>query len=462
MNPTLPDQHAARHASVADFTRVRGAAGFHRVGRDPRGRWWLIAPDDRPWFHRGVTSVHVRPPDAEPPPEAQRAAGPALPLDTPDRVIAWLRGLGFNALGAWTNEALFDRGMPYAVLIHTRRICPEATILDRGVKMIDVFDPRFHAAYETACRERAGALAGSRDLIGYFTDNEPGWGQAHREHVWGGNANVAPNEPTPLLLQACLALPPERPAHAAAWRFVLDRHGGSVGALAAAWGETFADPAEFGCRHAAGLVLDTPAYHADHEAFSAHFARAYFRFTADCLRRHDPNHLILGCRYGGNPGPVILAAQREAFASGWCDILSMNSYRADLARRVGAYADATGMPVLNGEFAWASDYFKWPRADGSDAGLALVEWVTRRGVAALEGGIAHPALVGYSWFKCRHNFIDADRPHYGLVNQAGVANRFNTARLAAINARAERLARGETAPAAVELGPIRAPETVGI
>ena len=38
---------------------MRGAAGFFRAGRDDAGRWWLIDPDDRPFFLRGVHGVHV-------------------------------------------------------------------------------------------------------------------------------------------------------------------------------------------------------------------------------------------------------------------------------------------------------------------------------------------------------------------------------------------------------------------
>jgi hypothetical protein len=439
-----------------DPATLRGKPGYHQVGQDRRGKWWFVGPDSRPWFHRGVTSVHLQNPAAEVPPE-QRQAGAPLQLSSPDHVIQWLRGLGINALGAWTQDPLFDRGMPFAVLIHTRRVSPELAIVEKGLKMIDVFDPRFPVAYEAACATRAGALARSRDLIGYFTDNEPGWAQAYREHVWGGTANVAPGVPSPTLLQICLAQPPERAAHGAAWRFVLERAGGSMGALAARWGIECCDVSAFRRLHDAGQVLDSAAYVEDHEAFSYRYATEYFRIVGETLRRHDPNHLVLGCRYGGNPGPVILRAQRQAFEAGWCDVLSMNSYRVDLAQRLETYARATGMPILNGEFAWASDYFRWPRADGQDEALSVNDRTRQRGTSALEAGIAHPSLVGYSWFKFRHNFTDPADPHYGLVNQADVANQFNCGMLTEINARAEALATGTEVPRSIDPGTIRNP-----
>jgi hypothetical protein len=445
---------------VIDESTLRGRAGFHRVGRDTRGRWWFVGPDNRPWFHRGIDSVGA-------PSRFDAGAGdtaPAIEENTPAGISRFVGELGFNAFGAWSSPQFAKFGWPVASLVHVRRVYPAGTIDRPGLKHIDVFDPQFPVAYEARFSELAREYRDNPNLLGWFCDNEPAWGQPRRDTVWGGNANVAQHECIPTLLQCFLTEPRVRPAHDASWEWICSRHGG-IRNVADRWGLDFADPVDFLRLHEAGLVLGGALYREDLDAFSRHYAMEYFRIVSEVIRRHDPNHLILGPRHGGHPGACILDAQREAFDLGWCDVLTMNCYRATFADVVDEFASATGMPILNGEFSWASDYFKWPHADGSDGDMLVHERTIRRGVSALESAIAHPSLVGYSWFKFQHNFEDPEGPHYGLVNLRNEANRFNARLLREIHARADGLARGRLEPRLVEVLPICSPselERVGI
>ncbi len=441
-------------SSIAlDESTLRGKEGFFRVGKDRSGRWWFVNPQGQCWFYKGIDSVGC--------PSAFKTAPAgeeqAVLRNDFQGIADYLATLGFNAFGSWSNVDFTTIGWPVCHLLHVRRVYSDGTLQKTGVKNIDVFDPCFAKAYDRACAESAALYRDRPEFIGWFCDNEPGWGQRYREHVWGGTANVSSKAMTPSLLQILLSESPDRHAQRAAWQWVSARYGGPR-PVAARWGLAFQDEAGFRRLNDEGLVLDHAEYNEDQDAFSLHYALEYFRIVSECIRRHDPNHLILGPRHGGNPGPVILAAQRQAFDNGWCDVLTMNCYRADFGKRVDAIASATGMPVLNGEFAWASDYFKWPFADRSDAELSMNERTLRRGVAALESAIAHPSLIGYSWFKWQHNFTDPDVPHYGLVNMYNVPNRFNALMLREINERANGLASGELQPRMIELRTICRPE----
>ncbi len=436
-----------------DESTLRGKEGFHRVGKDRTGRWWFINPAGRCWFYKGVDSVGCPSAFTDTPAGEQ----PAVAQNNFQGIADYLATLGINAFGSWSNPDFTTIGRPVCFLLHVRRVYSAGAIQKPGVKHIDIFDPRFVRAYDQACADAAELYRDRPEFVGWFCDNEPGWGQNYREHVWGGTANVSEKAKVPTLLQALLTEPPDRPAHRAAWQWVSAKHGG-LSQVAARWGLAFSDEAGFRRLNDDGLVLEHAAYNEDQDAFSLHYALEYFRIVADCIRRHDPNHLILGPRYGSNPGPVILAAQRQAFENGWCDVSTMNCYRADFGQRVEAMAAATGMPILNGEFAWASDYFKWPFADGSDAELSVNERTARRGISALESAIAHPSLIGYSWFKWQHKFTDAEAPHYGLVNVSNVPNRFNARLLREINERADALACGELQPRTIELHTICKPE----
>ena len=60
--------------------------------------------------------------------------------------------------------------------------------------------------------------------------------------------------------------------------------------------------------------------------------------------------------------------------------------------------------------------------------------------------MTHPALIGYTWYKFCWNPVAPDQPGYGLIDQNGVENTFTSPLLREVNARLERIARGEIAP----------------
>lgn len=76
-------------------------------------------------------------------------------------------------------------------------------------------------------------------------------------------------------------------------------------------------------------------------------ARAYYRVATEAIRRHDPNHLILGDRYGtraGAPDPVLDAMAEHV------DVLSVQTFpgrAVDSAMTtISRWHDRTGLPVL--------------------------------------------------------------------------------------------------------------------
>jgi hypothetical protein len=424
---------AALDSVKIEPSTIAGKEGFWRVGKSSAGRWWLLRPDGKPFLYRSVVSVGP----VDPP--ADDEAAPKLGKDL-DRAKYWmdrLGAMGFNGFGEWTVPQMYDRGWPYTVLIHVRKATGNKwTVMPP--KHIDVFDAEWRAAYDARCKEICTPLRDRKDLLGYFVDNEASWAQARKDHVWGQGGDTADRNvlgAEPLLLQYFLSLEPKRGGHKAAWEFVLGRHGGSIAQVAKDWGAAFDSAGKFIELHGKGLVLDSKAFGADQDAFTTHFVREYFRFTAETIRKYDGNHLLLGCRHGAPPGDVVLRAYDRRHV----DVLSFNNYRPNFRQRADEY-DPANMPMLNGEFAWYSGH--WPTKDLTQDVLSAYR---RRATAALENAFTHPGLVGYSWFKFAHTFTDPDLPHEGLFNGKRI-NRFNVELLTRINPRLEGIALGQIEP----------------
>jgi agarase len=372
---------------------LRKRAGHFRTGQSATGAWWLIDPDDQPFFLRAVNEV---------PPPADGERDPVL------RLRAW----GFNALGAGASPILFDEGLPFVATVD---FCAAgACIRHGGARLPDVFDPQWPQAAMARAAETCPPLANRRELIGWVADDGLGWAQP----TGGGQ---------PALLQICLSLEPSFAAFHAAWEFVLALHGGRLETLARAWGQ----PAianrgvvrEF-TRSEQGFT--SRGYLRDDAQWTQEFARRYFATTAAAIRAHDPNHLVLGARATGPAGAAALAAGAEtAIDVTW-------SAFDDLATR-------PAKPVIVGDFSWANPKFSSPPRTRPARGLTSVERMLRRGRAAWKRLAVQPGVVGYAWR--RWSDAAGEQPPFagGLVHVNGADAREHTELLADLNARAHDL-----------------------
>ena len=445
---------AGRSASAApappgwDSTTLAGVPGFFRVGKGPGGAWWFADPDNKPFFFRGVTSVSndgwatQRPDGTSYVTVIHKKYGSddAFREATLRRLSAW----GFNALGGFTGDLFWDKGYPYTMLLDFNKI--ENTPHIEGAFLPDVFDPTWEAAIDGRAKERCAPYRNSRLMVGYFTDNEMGWSQLRQGPtplVFDPSQQVLREKGNPSLLQLCLALPPDRAAHKASWRWLLTRYD-SLDKIAASWGVTGLDSAgRVAAWTADKRAILSAGYLSDDEAWSQFFAEQYFRKTAETIRRYDTNHLILGCRFGGEPGPAILAAHRRP----WVDVLSANNYRDTMYERVDGYYKATGQAVLIGEFAWVTGYFlDKPLPNEPVGGLSPIERMMVRGPQVLERAFTHPALAGYAWYRWVDKADFKPPISYGLVSVTDEPNATHLGMLRAAHARADALHAGVAAP----------------
>ena len=404
---------------------VRGAPGFFRAAQDAAGRWWLLDPDNQPFFCRAVHHVHASTANGEVRPPAPDAA---------TRLRRW----GFNAVGAGGDGAGREDGLAFLASVD---FCRAGKLIQApGTRLPDVFDADWSRQAIERAVEVCTSLTSERRLIGWLTDDLPGWAQPdHSTVLRHGAAHTHPSAEfkaaRPTLLQICLSLEPGFAAYHAAWEFVLALHGGKLESVARAWGTPLVNKEVVRECTRTEQGFASRAYLRDHARWSREFARRYFSTTAEAIRAADPHHLVLGCRFGGPVGEGVraecAAPAVEVPLLDWRELPAAGPARL-----------APGGPVLAGDFCWADESFYWVQTAGSRAhGFTAVERMLRRGRAAFARTARHPAVVGYVWPQ----WLDepGEQPPFarGLVHGNGAEAREHTELLAELNARAEALRR---------------------
>lgn len=369
------------------------AQGYYKV-EQRSSVWWFVAPNGDPMLSAGVDTVtyhgDVIKGTAEHPYQANVAAIYPNEFSWGASALERLHQWGFNTLGAWSDENLWDRGMAYTVILN---IAARSGASWQYGRPVDVYDPKFEQAARTIAAEECAPRAHDAQLLGYFSDNELRWGPD-----WRGKQNM---------LAMYLSLPTQAPGRVHAIEFLRSKYK-HIAALNRDWGA-----------HAASFDdlptdVSTPAFEADNLQFLARVAARYFDICARAIHAADPNHLYLGARFSGTPPDPVTRAARAA------DVVSINIYRLDPRSLVEHVYQLTHRPVLITEFAFRAEDSGLPNTQG--AGPKVPDQAARAQayqdfVTKLE---SLPEAVGYHWFEwCdepKQGRFDGENSNYGLVN----------------------------------------------
>lgn len=413
--PSLPDRD--KWGGWASGPKVR-ATGWFRT-EQVNGKWWLVTPDGTLFISLGVDCVNMGdatltggrermftwlPKKGEPlsshigyvqgvhmgpikegatytfsAANIERKYGPDYKERWNALILRRLKAWGFNTIGNWSSWDFHNNGqVPYVATAHVAgdhaRVSSGS---DYWGKMHDVFDPKFSESVAASLRPVAQRVRQDPWCIGYFVDNELSWAGGGEE---GGRYGLA---------LGALASDSSAPAKQALLRQLRAKYG-EIAALNAAWSTTFAN---WGALEA-GWAPPTPLgarVKEDLAAFAKAFARRYFTTVRDELRKLDPNHLYLGCRFAWRT-PDAEEASAEI-----CDVVSYNFYVRSLDKAQYAFLNNLKKPVIIGEF----------HAGALDRGMFHTGLVATRDQADrasmyqeyVRSVLDHPALVGCHWFQ---------------------------------------------------------------
>jgi hypothetical protein len=354
-----------------------------------QGRWWLVSPEGNAFFSKGVDHVAFTP-ESDASPKA------------PDDPAAWakaageqLRGWNFNTLGAWSAPQTYAAGLAYAPMVDVAASAGRDVWLKGGI--VDYFSPEFQQAAERAAQRVCAPRAKDPWVLGYFTDNELRWGAD-----WRG---------TNSLLEQYLKMPAAAAGCQKAAEFLKAR-GHGPDSLSAE------DKSEF-----LGLV-----------------AAEYARVASEAIRRADPNHLVLGCRFALYPGDSAIRAVGRYF-----DVISYHSYNSlPPVDRLEQITRLTGKPVLLSEFSFKAMDSGLPNTKGAARPVATQEDRAAGFARYVEALAALPGCVGYHWFQYRDQpkegrRLDGENNNYGVVKSDGTPWETLTSRMKEVNAGIEGL-----------------------
>lgn len=346
--------------------------GYFRV-KKAAGRWWLVDPDGNIFLSKAVAVFSTGGSERQ---KTNLKEKYGDSYNWAKAETSFLKEQGFNSLGAWSSVDVvkgIPEPMPYTVILSPMGSY-NGYLKGQGTESAGyaaagwegypydfamVFDPKFDSYVESTLA-KAATYKNDKYCIGYFIDNEIPW----KDYA----------------LERCLTKwPATHQNHKAAQQWLDARKGKS------------------GC-----TIVDATS--SDKKAFIAYCLDIYLSKVTAALKKYDPNHLFLGCRF--NQWNYELQNEEIFKVAGkYMDVISINHYQKwqpDQAAMLN-WSTWSGKPFFVTEF-----YTK-----GLDSGLGNTTgagWVVKtqrdRGLfyqnfvnELLKSGVC----VGWHWFTYMDN-----------------------------------------------------------
>ena len=395
--PTSATSAVGERDRYGGWTKLRFEATgfFHASLRD--GIWWLVTPEGNAFISKGVNHVNFRADDAPKLGYSPYLRTVQSKYGSEDAwaqaVVARLRDWDFNTLGAWTSPSTFSRNMAYTINLSLATRAG-ADWLKGSVG--DFFSQDLEQKMDGACRQLCQPRAGDPWLLGYFTDNELRWGAD-----WRGKQS---------LLEEYLRFPKDSAGRKAALEFLQKRYA-DVAALNRAWGTKIASWDELSGRE----ETSGDTARADQAAWQQAVGERYFAVCRKAIRKADPNHLILGCRFAGQAPDPVLRGLKD-----YVDVVSFNNYgQTAPAEALQNIHRLTGRPIMLTEFSFKAMDSGLPNTKGAGRPVETQKDRADGFTRYVQGLLDLPFMVGFHWFEHadepKEGRFDGENSNYGLV-----------------------------------------------
>lgn len=322
------------------------ATGFFYITQH-NNRWWWVTPEGHPFWSLGVTGIRPKNdrtdvtwvqgreqlyewlPDRKGPYGAAWVDSARMSfyyvnlLRKYGKIQSWrqqvmqrMRNWGLNSVGNWSEDSLLAMSnLPFTKAFDSKI---PGYVVGRG--LCDVFHPGWVKGVDSMAAD-AVLYRNNPYLLGYFVDNEQGWGR-------GEFADL-------------LEILPDTAASRKEWLTVLRQYYANPQAVGAACGIAIGTWQE-------AMHINKPEYYTKLKAavvdFETRFARQYFSTIKAALQKYDANHMYLGCRFTRQPK----AWHIMQVAGQYSDVVTVNVYTF-IEDDLRTWHAATGKPILIGE-----------------------------------------------------------------------------------------------------------------
>ena len=383
--------------SVANAPQIKGkATGFFYAKKMEDGRYWLIDPEGNGMVSIGIDHCNYRGHfafkencypyrninDAKYMTDTEKAAVVGQEhirrkelegMNPPDYAKRWakdtvkqLREWGFNSLGSTCDEQLTTYGLVSRPLLRMTEAFAKrseehniAPYLGKASTIFpNVFHPDFAKHCDSFARRTCAQYKDNPWFLGYYIDNELAW--------WGRNKNLPVG-----LFDLTMQKNSTHSAKIALRNFMEKEFNSNIAGFNACWGTQFNNFDDI--LQLKSLVHKTDKHVKIKEKFLKLIAENYFKITTEAIRKYDPNHLILGCRFAGTYGAASPEVWRTA--GKYCDILTINIYPFIDMKTMVAYTDYTMDVTVHDEFNKLYQYATKP--------FLITEW----SFTALDSGV---------------------------------------------------------------------------
>ena len=347
------------------------ATGFFRT-QQIGGRWWMVTPEGNLYICKGVAVFSAGGSDRQ---QAKLQEKFGSTSEWARQETSMLKARGFNGLGAWSNVETVRKltePLPYTVIVspmgklnsYIKSSGEEADASWSGWEGYpNDFAMVFHPKFDEYVESEIKTISKYKDdpyCIGYFTDNEIPW----KDYA----------------LDRCLEKWPETHINHRKAQEWLDLRKGKTGAKL------------------------SEATDADRRAFIAYCLDIYLEKVTAAIKKYDPNHLYLGCRFNQWNYELV---NDEIFktAGKYMDIVSINHYQkwepdAQAVQNWGAWS---GKPFFVTEFYTKGEDSELPNNTGAGWN---VRTQAERGYFYQNFAlklIESKVCVGWHWFTYQDN-----------------------------------------------------------
>jgi hypothetical protein len=337
---------------LAALLTLAGSTQAYVTLKQIDGRWWFM-DGSKKFFSVGSDCVEGCYGHYEEKPLAPERKAGALKL---------MNGWGFNSAGGWSSPSVWDS------LYFADQIYPPVNI-----EWDDLFDPALWTRFDTDIVKELTPFLKKPKFMGYFLSNEPAWKA----------------EP---LFNLYRAMKPSAPGSQALVKFAQTYYKNDLARLNREWGTSFSKfEALAGSKEPAKPteMMEQKFFKAWRIEVAAYFYKQY----AAAVRKHDPDHLILGIRAAGMDPEFLIGI------SGPFDAVSANVYDrfGEVPQGFAEINKATGKPCMVTEWSFSS----YPAAGSKSLQYIEVFSEAAKGFGYtkfIKNLATAPFMVGSHWF----------------------------------------------------------------